>query len=813
MSHLMTEMTDADGAVAETSAIPEETNQSPDESPGATPATPETNEGGGGEEEDNKDDEEVLEEEEVFEEEEYYEDEVYEEEEVFEEIVEDEVVEDDGGEGGGDDESEEGETQASSVFVDDSTAGVSGQYTAQSSEAQPTSGDGTNTTASQPHPDPEGFANFADFPPLEEEDTMQQPSASVDHGSTTTGTPQADERTTSSPSTGGPSTGAPVIADEENQQQSPQFVPPVRQTPSAYTRPSPPEDEKGPTKPNPCWYWLVCFLVCGLLGAGAYVGWYLVNEDRKDAPNLGEDDGATRAPTPSPTVGLTTVMDPIQGDCDLAGLRNPHVIDQCLCVGEIQIIADDVRERYESRLETFISTLYEDFDEEISSCSPRNQALVWISSGEEYRFSYEEKVDRFALATFYAALGGTQWESNDNWFSSKSVCEWHGVECDADGMVQVLAVSDNNLQGTVRALNERRPRKYFTPYFLLTCLSFLLQLPPEIALLVHMTQFYAARNLLEGPIPEGLFTVKVIEVVDLSFNALTGPVPPMVGKAKQLRELDVEGNRLSGRISQELAGAISLEMLMIGSNQLVGSLPMTLFSLGNLTHLDLGGNELTGTIPTDIGTLNNLTSLTLGPNLFGGEIPTAIGELTNLETLVIRDVPGLAGRLPALYGRNLKKLLELTIRETKIAGNIETDFGDLPDLVRMDLSNNELRGTIPLELGNLGNLTVLDLGFNFLEGPIPFTLGYLARLTRLSLNDNVLREDIPIDLAMLDNLQVLQLDGTLLTGRVAPEICALRDLELRTFVVDCPYTDNDVEMGVICDIPSCCSGCRSDFNM
>jgi hypothetical protein len=177
------------------------------------------------------------------------------------------------------------------------------------------------------------------------------------------------------------------------------------------------------------------------------VGWFLVNKDRKSAPNLGQ---RTTTPTPAPTIGRTTAFDPIQGNCNFVGLRNPSVIDQCLCVGEIQIIPNDVRKRYESRRNTFIPTLYQNYNDTINSCSPHNQALVWISSGNEYDFTYVEKVDRFALATFYAALNGTKWKKSKKWFTDSSACEWEGVRCDSNGGVQIVSLPNNNLQGTVR---------------------------------------------------------------------------------------------------------------------------------------------------------------------------------------------------------------------------------------------------------------------------------------------------------------------------------------------------------------------------
>lgn len=353
---------------------------------------------------DDESDEEVIEEE-------YYEEEEYEEEEIIEEIVDE-----------GDDDA--GETQDGSQMADSSTAGPPS-----ASDTAPSGG-----SSAQHQPDPEGFTDFADFPPLSDDDESlerppRQPAGFAESGPGETLSPSGE--------------------DIENQKPTAQFTPSIRPTPTTTYAREAPEPDKEPIQPSPFWYWLVFVLICALLGVGAYVGWFLVNKDRVDAPSLGEDDEITRAPTPSPTIGETTAFDPIQGNCDFRDLENPHVIDQCNCVGEIQIIADDVRARYESRLENFIPTIYENFDEEINSCSARNQALVWICSGNEYEYSYDERLDRFALATLYAGLNGNDWNRNDGWLSDASACDWEGIKCDDDGMVQTVALSRNNMEGMV----------------------------------------------------------------------------------------------------------------------------------------------------------------------------------------------------------------------------------------------------------------------------------------------------------------------------------------------------------------------------
>jgi hypothetical protein len=190
---------------------------------------------------------------------------------------------------------------------------------------------------------------------------------------------------------------------------------------------------------------------------------------------LAEDDGLdpqnlpTAAPTPKnflplgPTntgaidVSATTPLEPVAGNCNFSRNSQPHVIDQCSCTGSISIIADDVRQRYDSLLETFMSSVISDFDEAIDSCDASNQALVWLSSGLNNAGEAQDFVrrERYALAYFYMDQGGVGWSDNSLWLSEVDVCQWDRVSCDQNGRVVSLDVSSNRIVGQVSA--ERRP--------------------------------------------------------------------------------------------------------------------------------------------------------------------------------------------------------------------------------------------------------------------------------------------------------------------------------------------------------------------
>jgi hypothetical protein len=195
-----------------------------------------------------------------------------------------------------------------------------------------------------------------------------------------------------------------------------------------------------------------------LLAAGLLVA-YLVFD-------VGDDDVAANSPTEAPPIAVlplgptnigvidvaeTTPLDPVQGNCNFDTLTQPHVIDQCACGSTISTIAPDVLTRYEI-LVPWVSSLFSDWDETASSCSTRNQALVWMSSGLNLggEISDEHRRDRYVSGYLYIDQGGEGWANSNSWLSSADVCKWVYVFCDQQGIVVGLDLQDNNLEGQVR---------------------------------------------------------------------------------------------------------------------------------------------------------------------------------------------------------------------------------------------------------------------------------------------------------------------------------------------------------------------------
>jgi len=479
-------------------------------------------------------------------------------------------------------------------------------------------------------------------------------------------------------------------------------------------------------------------------------------------------------------VAETTPLAAVTGNCNFDNLEQPHFIDQCACGVTINKIADDVLARYET-LVPWMRSMFDDWDESSSSCSARNQALVWLSSGVNLggEISLSRRADRYLSTLLYIQAQGQGWTDKENWISEESICKWKGVFCDDQESLIGIDLQDNNLKG---------------------------QLSVAAGMYEFLEFISVRRNQLNGTIPQDLFASKTLRSIDLYDNSFYGEIPSFDTDIP-LETLHVGKNRLSGLIYESIGNAKSLKRLDLSNNQLNGNIPKVLFDLA-LEELDIHTNLLTGTIHTEIGSVTTLTELNLGGNGFTGSLPVQLGSLTNLQELVVRDAPNIAGRIPASYGLALRNLVKVIISGTSIDSNIPETFGNIRGLEHMDFSKNRLRGNLSSELGLLSNLKVMNLFDNNIAGSIPTEFGQLAALTELFLEDNNITGEIPDELSSLSRLQQLTLQGNSMSGRSPHGVCDLRGSGLNVFVVDCPVRIGDGFSGVLCDTPQCCTSCR-----
>lgn len=460
-----------------------------------------------------------------------------------------------------------------------------------------------------------------------------------------------------------------------------------------------------------------------------------------------------------PFYGITTLfMDPyVSTDCYFGDNAFPHVFKQCECFHKIVELPDDTKQLYQ-QVRSYISEhLYHGlYDEDPNSCTPTNQAMIWLSSGDNRDAG--NLVQRLLLAVLFIETKGPEWQligrGSNLWLSEHSECMWLGIQCDENFLVSEINLSANNVQskGTPPALNH------------LCSIRHLDLSGNKLMGSLHAEMFYMLTNLeslnldksnLKGTIPQAIQNLQNLVDLQLDHNMLDGSLPGGFGVS--LTSLKVDGNRLKGSIPSNIGSLSKLQTLSLSNNLLSGNLP-NLSQLSHLKELDLSHNALLdGTLPSWIGSLTGLTNLNLSWNAYFGPIPSDIWLLVNLNRLSL-DHNRFSGRIPEEY------------------------IGNLQDLDLLYLNSNHFSGTLPDDMGNMNSLYFLDVGNNILSGSLPSSFGQLT------------------------NLQLLTLEGNaLLAGTVPKEVCELRNNMLDRFVVDCPMNKR---VGFICPEPTCCSFCR-----
>lgn len=278
-----------------------------------------------------------------------------------------------------------------------------------------------------------------------------------------------------------------------------------------------------------------------------------------------------------------------------------------------------------------------------------------------------------ALIALYENTDGPNWENSDGWLSDRSPCDWYGITCRGEQIVE-LELSKNQLKGGI---------------------------PAEIGQMGYLENLDLGNNQLSGNIPLELGNLSRLRYLTLWGNReLSGSIPPELGNLSNLEEMNLAhwesgGSLLSGEIPQEfgnlkklasiritksllrgpfpveLCGLTNLDTLDLASNQLSGPIPPEIGNLRNLEFLDLGGNDFEGPIPSEIGNLTMLTYLSFGGSLVSGEIPSELGNLVRLRHLVL-DNTGLSGPMPlSLMNLNLR---QLTFWGTELCEPADEDF-------------------------------------------------------------------------------------------------------------------------------------------
>ncbi|CAB9506389.1 leucine rich repeat [Seminavis robusta] len=405
-------------------------------------------------------------------------------------------------------------------------------------------------------------------------------------------------------------------------------------------------------------------------------------------------------------------------------------------------------------LDAYILDLLPDFSKEAiqDATSPQSMAFQWLLSDpnlfmptvySEWRIG-----QRFSLATIYYATNGHNWFDNTFWMSyDEHECDWHSKQA-----LEYVCLKCEDAE----FLNFTNP-----------CGPGFNSSDPSIAE-GRYQELRLSNNGLIGILPEELYMLTELTLIQLLNNNLGGTISSRLGEMLDLERFDLSSNELSGNIPAEVAQLTSLDEFAVFRNSLTGTLPKELFRT-NISALLMEENAFSGSIPSEIGLMRNAELVYLDYTSLTGAVPSEIGLLTELKELhlyanmISSSIPTEVGLMHSLY--------DLDWSENVMDSTIPTELGELSvNLEIIYLYYNFFTGTIPSEAGHISMLWLFDLEGNEMTGTLPTEIGDLSVLEDLYLQDNYFTGQIPSELGLVEGLWKLFLHGNMLTGTMPSEL-------------------------------------------
>uniref|UniRef100_A0A8C6C9G8 Protein flightless-1 homolog n=1 Tax=Monodon monoceros TaxID=40151 RepID=A0A8C6C9G8_MONMO len=232
-----------------------------------------------------------------------------------------------------------------------------------------------------------------------------------------------------------------------------------------------------------------------------------------------------------------------------------------------------------------------------------------------------------------------------------------------------------------------------------------------------------ANSLKNSGVPDDIFKLDDLSVLDLSYNQLT-ECPRELENAKNMLVLNLSHNR-------QLPAMTALQTLHLRNTQRTqGNLPTSLEGLSHLADVDLSCNDLTR-VPECLYTLPSLRRLNLSSNQIT-ELSLCIDQWVHVETLNLSR--NQLTSLPSAICK-LAKLKRLYLNSNKLDfDGLPSGIGKLSSLEEFAAADNSLE-LIPESLCRCTKLRKLVLNKNRLV-TLPEAIHFLTEIEVLDVREN-----------------------------------------------------------------------------
>eukprot|EP01116_Phalansterium_solitarium_P019934 TRINITY_DN573_c0_g1_i2.p1 TRINITY_DN573_c0_g1~~TRINITY_DN573_c0_g1_i2.p1 ORF type:complete len:1752 (-),score=345.81 TRINITY_DN573_c0_g1_i2:358-5613(-) len=262
--------------------------------------------------------------------------------------------------------------------------------------------------------------------------------------------------------------------------------------------------------------------------------------------------------------------------------------------------------------------------------------------------------------------------------------------------LSVVDLSRNQLVGPLMFLRNSFPKLWnlTLSYNGLGNGTTLSRLPSQISNLPSLVELRLDHNFLDSPLPRGLWSLRLLQLLDLSYNAFSGVLTPDISRLASIRQLNLSHNRLNSTLPPTFGQLHTLTSLDLSNNELVGTVPLS-SQMTKLTYVDLSNNRLTS-MSFD-GPSNSM-------RVRSSNVASSIDGLQSLSALEYLDLSGneFGGTLPAIPAG----LRHLDLRNNAFTGPIPESWSNVY-LEHIYLSGNHLTGRIP---SSFASAVICDLG-------------------------------------------------------------------------------------------------------